>query len=298
MKTFSTLKKSLSRKEGWLSLLILAVVMVFGCYEFRSIMQPAEAYSNSSFEVPVVMQQDPDDENNFTDEGSPMANHGLLGVLLPEGWTVKDSIFYQVVAADSMLDGEEWKVASKDWSNSGYLLYDEDHSIALSESALAPPPGYYWWGARTDTVADMHFFDSLYYTITIMTDDQTGQFALRYAVGDEDSENRMPYDVDVVSDPMPITITEGSSGVTDILDKKNVELYPNPTWGLLNLNISDLNNTSNVDLVIYDLRGRAVLSRILDSQENILDLTGYDPGTYVVRLTAGEEVTTRKFVLY
>jgi hypothetical protein len=298
MKALSTLKKFFSRKEGWLSLLILAVFMVFGCYEFKSINQPTEANSNSSFDVAIVMHQDPDDENNFVDEGSPMANHGLLGILLPEGWTVKDSIVYFVVSADSMMDGDGvWHVASQDYSSSGHLVYNEDHANALTESASAPPPGYYWWGARTDTTVDMHFYDSLYYTVTIMTDDQLGQFALRYAVGDEDSDNRMPYDVDVISDPMPITITEAVSVGPSILESENIELYPNPSHGLLNVKIRDL-NSQKVDLMIYDLQGRIILTKILDSQENLLDLKGYDPGTYVLRMTAGEDVMTRKFILY
>ena len=296
MKTLSTLKKALTRKEGWLILLTLAVLLVFGCYEFRSINQPTEAYSNSSFDVPIVMQPDQDEENNYEGPGNQAI--GIFGVLLPEGWIVEDSIAYNVVSADSTQnDDGVWVQAPEDYSNSGFIIFDEDWAAALTASPSAPPPGYYWWGGLTNAEVVLDFFDSLSYTVTILTDDQIGEFALRYSCGDVGVAAREPYDIDVISNPMPITITEATSIKPSSLIDGNIELYPNPSYGLVNLNIKDMNN-QNASLLIYDMQGRTILSETLDRQDNRLDLSAYNAGAYMLRLTVGEEVVTRKFILY
>jgi len=298
MRTQSTQQKFKFKKWAWLLLIIPAVAMVFGCYEFRSVDQPSSANSNSTFDVYVVMNQDDDADNNFVNEGDDTQDYGLLGVFLPEGWTVKDSIHYYVVAQMTM-DGSDGQshTATKDWSNDGYLIHDDDHSAALEASALgAPGSGYYWWGARSNQDVDLHYFDSLYFTITVVTDDKVGNFALRYAIGDEDSDNRIPYDPNNVTDPMPITITAAASIKPSVLNEAEVTIYPNPSFGTLNLNFANPLN-EKVEMLIYDLRGRIMLSKTLENQENNLNVSDFLPGTYMMRLTVDKEVITRKFVV-
>jgi hypothetical protein len=299
MKTISTKQKALAKRWRWLLLIIPAVAVVFGCYEFRVVDQPTEANSNSTFDVYIVMNQDDDPDNNFVNEGDDTEDIGLLGVFLPEGWTVKDSIHYYVQAQMEMEGSDnQMHTATKDWSNDGYLIYDEDHSAAMEASALgAPGSGYYWWGAKSNKDVDLHFFDSLYFTITIITDDQEGNFALRYAVGDEDSNNRIPYDPNNVTDPMPITITEAVSSRPPVINESAVSLYPNPSYGIVHLDF-EKSIDENVEMFIYDMRGRTILNKALEYQENTLDVSAFSAGTYMMRLTAGEDVITKKFVVY
>jgi len=79
MKKNFTLKNFLLRKEGWLSILILIVVFVFGCYEFKWVNQPTEGYTNSTFDVGIVMTEDNDASNDWTYEDLSLTKHGLFG---------------------------------------------------------------------------------------------------------------------------------------------------------------------------------------------------------------------------
>jgi hypothetical protein len=297
MKTNFTFKKFFLRKEGWLTVLIAAIFFFFGCYEFKKIDQPTEAYNNSSFEVNIVMGRDADPTNDFTLTDGSLADTGLLGILLPVGWTIKDSIHFEIHAADSLPDGNgTMQHASEDYSSEGYLLYDAQQSQALTDSADVVPEGYYWWGAKT--WADLTFLDSIFFTVKIFTNDTTGTFYLQYAVGDEDSPNRIPYDLECISEPTPITITENpETGIKSFSEKISVSVYPNPTHGLLYI---ELNNYRNelIDMMIYDSYGRTVVKHKLQSENNSYDLSKLAPGAYFVRLQSGNNVMSKKILIY
>jgi hypothetical protein len=137
--------------------------------------------------------------------------------------------------------------------------------------------------------------DSLYFTVQVMTDDQLGEFYLQYAVGDEDDPvGRSPYDPETLTDPLPITIVAGV-GINQYLNEANLSFYPNPSYGYLNIQLTGYNGTP-VDMMMYDLRGRQVMSRQLTSAQTMLDLVDLASGVYVIRLEAEGETMTRKIV--
>jgi hypothetical protein len=297
MKKNFTLKNFLLRKEGWLSILILIVVFVFGCYEFKWVNQPTEGYTNSTFDVGIVMTEDNDASNDWTYEDLSLTKHGLFGVLLPEGWTIMDSSVVTVVCADSMQDANgTWKNATSDHSGEYYLGYSASQTQMLNDSTQDPPPGYYWWGAKSTEALDMAFFDSLYFTLTVMTDDKTGEFYLQYVAGDVDYWGRMPFDPNVQTDPMPITIVS-NVGIYKVLREAELSVYPNPARNLLNIAFYDLPGQA-VDLLIYDVRGKQVLHRTLHQVVNTLDIADFKTGTYFLRMQSGSEVLTKKFIKY
>lgn len=295
MKRNFTLKKLFRKKESWLLTALFALLFVFGCYEFKVVDQPTEGYTNSTFDVNFVMVEDDDEYNDWTIEDGDLTKGGLFAVLLPEGWTVRDSAEVHVVAADSLPDGDGgWVYPGTDHSGDYLLLYDEDQTTMLEDSTSAPPEGYYWWGGVSNEPVDMAFFDSLHFTLTIMTDDQVGEFYLQYAVGDVDSDNRMPYDPNTLTDPLPITISNGVS-VGKYLTEATLSLYPNPSYGYLHIGLSGYSGQP-VDMMIYDLRGRQVMSRQITNAHTTLDLVNFAPGAYVLRLERDGEAITRKFV--
>ena len=296
MKTNFTFKNFFLRKEGWLTVLIVALFFFFGCYEFKVVDQPTEAYNNSSFDVSIIMGRDADASNDFT-IGTDLIDTGLVGILLPVGWTVKDSIYYEIHAADSLPNGSGvMQHASQDFSSQGYIVHDAQQSQALTDSADVIPEGYYWWGGKT--LGDLQYLDSIFFTITIFTDDKTGTFYMQYAVGDEDSPTRTPYDPECITEPMAIDITENpNTGVNSFAEKVSVSVYPNPTHGLLYV---ELNNYRNdvVDMMIYDSYGRTVVKHQLQSEKNSYDLSKLAPGAYFVRLQSGDNVISKKILLY
>lgn len=296
MKQNFTLKNFLSKKENWLLIAMFGLLFVFGCYEFRLVDQPTEGTKNSTFDVNIVVGEDDDDSNDYTDESGDLAdNKGLFGVLLPEGWTIKDSIQVRVESADSAQDGDGvWQYATVDHSADYLFLYDADQTQMLIDSSAALPPGYAWWGAKTDQNVDLAFFDSLYFTVQVMTDDQLGTFYLQYAIGDEDDPaGRSPYDPETLTDPYPITISAGV-GINQFLKDASLTLFPNPSFGHLNISLAEYNGDP-VDMLIYDIRGKQVMSGQLTNAQTTLDLVDLSPGTYVLRLESEGEALTRKF---
>jgi len=295
MKTNFTIKKFFLRKEGWLTVLIAAVFFFFGCYEFKIVDQPTDAYNNSSFDVNIIMGRDADPDNDFT-IGTDLIDTGLVGILLPVGWTINDSIYYEIHAADSLPDGQGvMQHAAEDYSSVGYIVHNAEQSKMLTDSADVVPENYYWWGGKT--LGDLRYLDSIFFTVTIFTDNQTGTFYLQYAIGDEDSDNRVPYDLECITEPTPINITENPNGVNSFSEKISVSVYPNPTHGLLYI---ELNNYRNelIDMMIYDSYGRTVVKHKLQSEKNSYDLSKLAPGAYFVRLQSGDDVMSKKILLY
>jgi len=288
-KTFTLSFLSGSKKTTMLALagiLFVTTVLFIGCYKFRSINQPGEGYTNSYFDVPIVAQRDDDPGLDDAAWTGTLEDIGLFGVMVPDGWTVKDSIAYTIISKGEGLN------------NSGYLVYDAAHSSTLQDS-LPAITGYHWWGAITDRIASLNQFDSLYFTPRITTDGQTGSFYLRYAIGDKNFWDRNPADQfnygGGLSDPIKIDITS-NVGLTDMLSKANVSMYPNPTQGILHVNL-DGYKSQFIKMNIYDSRGQAVITKEILKSSNVFDLSKLPKGMYVVELKNGSNKSSTKIVV-
>lgn len=292
MKKKFTLKKIIRKKENMLILAMLGLLLVFGCYEFATIDQPTEAHTNSSFDVTLVMKEDAATTNDWTSEDGSLTDIGLFGVLIPEGWSVNDNIAVRVESNETDLDGDGNEVtATSDHSGDYILTYDADHSKMLVDS-MGAPGGYTWWGAKTSTGVDMAFFDSLYFTITVNTDDQEGEFFMQYTVGDMDYEGRIPFHFK--SEPIPINITS-TSAVNNLLNKETLAVYPNPSYGQLNIDVEKYDG-KEINMRMFNLNGQQVMQRTISSANTMLDLVDLKAGMYVIRLESGGEVFTHKIV--
>jgi hypothetical protein len=76
---------------------------------------------------------------------------------------------------------------------------------------------------------------------------------------------------------------------------KNLDfiLYPNPTHGLINLQVS----SNDLSVIICDIYGRTVYSQMF-LQKNIVDLTGVLPvGVYTINVTAAQKTYTRRLII-
>ena len=88
-------------------------------------------------------------------------------------------------------------------------------------------------------------------------------------------------------------------GVEDGDFAQNFEVYPNPSSGWINLNL-ELFKATSLDIDIYDLSGKIVFAKHLDSKmvfQEKIDLSGNASGIYVMRVKAAENILYRKVVL-
>lgn len=268
--TMKRLKKILTRPRNAFSAVLIAFIFLAGCYEFTHVGQPEEAHTNSHFDVDLVAHEDDDPDNDWTIDD--LQDIGLFGALIPEGWTIEDSIHFQIVSQDSTLNNE------------GYLVHDEEHSQVLEDS-IGSDEGYYWWGAKSAEEVDMSYFDSLYFSPRIHTDDQEGTFYLRYAIGDPDDWKRNP--ADDVTDPQGIEIID-ASGIAS--HKRNAfNVYPNPTSGEFVLSADDI-HYEQFNLEVYTLSGQMVKRLHNVDNNSTVNINGLNKGVYILKMYNEKEI--------
>lgn len=278
-----------SKKTTFLALtgiMFVISILFIGCYQFRSINQPSTGFTNSYFDVPIVAERDEDPGLGDGEWANTLQNIGLFGVMLPNGWTVDNSIPYTIISKNP------------DLNNTGFLVYDFAHTKTLQDSIPALP-GYYWWGAVTDRTAELTEFDSLYFTPRIRTNHQVGNFFLRYAIGDKDYWDRNPADQynygGGLSDPIQITITSGV-GIDELLSKANIAVYPNPTEGILNVKLNGY-KSEVITIRIFNSKGQVVLNDEILKSSSEFNLTHLSKGVYIVELQNGTKTSDTKIVL-
>ena len=86
--------------------------------------------------------------------------------------------------------------------------------------------------------------------------------------------------------------------INEIKEQLNFEIYPNPGTGKFNLDFTGLKG--DYKLEIYNLAGSLIKSEIMklngDDSRN-LDISGYEKGMYMVRLTNGVSNLVKKLVV-
>ena len=83
------------------------------------------------------------------------------------------------------------------------------------------------------------------------------------------------------------------SAVNEAGLKGQVEMNPNPTSGILNVNLSGSIN-GETQAQVFTIDGRMVQSQIMDSRSFQLNLSTLNNGIYLVRLVNGEKAITQR----
>lgn len=73
----------------------------------------------------------------------------------------------------------------------------------------------------------------------------------------------------------------------------NINVYPNPTNGNVNV---ETNNLTNVSVSVYDLNGRQILNKELAANENAVDISNFQSGLYLFRIKSTEGETVKKVI--
>lgn len=261
--------------KGLVVAFLFSALFMVGCYEWRIIIQPESAPINSYFDVYLSAQDDGNPDNDWSN--ADLVDIGLFGVMIPAGWSVQDSIPFNIVCTDPS------------YNNDGILVYSAARSQTLQDSIPAPP-GYFWWGAQTSVEASLVYFDSLYFEPRIYTGSATGNFFVRYAIGDVDYWDRNP--ADDISAPIPITIYN-PVGVNELLTEANISLYPNPVSEQLTIEFKKYDQQV-VDMSIFDVQGKMIMQETLLQNNNQINLNGLGTGLYFVKLQYGDSFDTYK----
>ena len=88
----------------------------------------------------------------------------------------------------------------------------------------------------------------------------------------------------------PATFTYIVEGVGNYNIQANI--FPNPTTG----NVIVESNAVNADITVYDMFGKLMMTSKVTSTRTELDLSGFAPGVYMVRIANSNAITTVKVV--
>ncbi len=83
---------------------------------------------------------------------------------------------------------------------------------------------------------------------------------------------------------------------SEVLQKIEIRIYPNPTEGLLKVDIQNLPEKQTASIHVYNLSGRLLLTKKGISGITDIDLSEYPAGTYLLKIIAGEEQTEWKII--
>ena len=84
-------------------------------------------------------------------------------------------------------------------------------------------------------------------------------------------------------------------GVIENNFKKNINVYPNPTNGLVKINLSEVNTSFSIH--INDLTGRLVYESKYNKTEILEIDLNIQPGIYFLTIDSKNKITTMKLVM-
>lgn len=84
--------------------------------------------------------------------------------------------------------------------------------------------------------------------------------------------------------------------VTDTALGNTITIYPNPTKGLLKVDIENFKEEQQGSIVIYDMKGQAIVSHKKVFAANELDITNTSAGNYILRITLDKKTTEWKII--
>ncbi|HFA50973.1 MAG TPA: T9SS type A sorting domain-containing protein [Bacteroidetes bacterium] len=89
-----------------------------------------------------------------------------------------------------------------------------------------------------------------------------------------------------------------STGVGQIEGLTKLAVLPNPTKGLFNVQMA-LQTTENVRISVLDITGKTIeqSEKVISSGQFDFDMSGQSAGVYLLKITVGDDVLTRRLVL-
>jgi len=75
---------------------------------------------------------------------------------------------------------------------------------------------------------------------------------------------------------------------TEKIGEIQAHIFPNPTKGILKIEISDADKAEEITLTLYSGQGATLVEQKIQQGNNTLDLSTYSTGWYILRLQTGD----------
>lgn len=90
-----------------------------------------------------------------------------------------------------------------------------------------------------------------------------------------------------------MTISESSIGIHENNDNLEFSLFPNPSYGDINVN----HQLTDAQIQISDINGKLVYNQMTNEKNNKINLRHLDAGVYFVQLVNGNDKYTKKLII-
>ncbi|GHU71828.1 hypothetical protein FACS189413_14040 [Bacteroidia bacterium] len=87
-----------------------------------------------------------------------------------------------------------------------------------------------------------------------------------------------------------------ATAYTEVLSEITIHIYPNPTEGLLRINIENAPSGETVQIAVFDSSGQLVLKKERQPAITEIDLGGQPAGIYLLKIQTGEKATEWKII--
>jgi|694.fasta_scaffold55670_2 subtilisin-like proprotein convertase family protein len=77
----------------------------------------------------------------------------------------------------------------------------------------------------------------------------------------------------------------------------NLKIYPNPTTGIVNIELGNQNLESNSIVKLYDIQGRIISTKEMKTAVDNVNISNLSDGVYLITIENGSSKTTKKIVL-
>ncbi len=93
----------------------------------------------------------------------------------------------------------------------------------------------------------------------------------------------------------------GECAVTDVKDistlENSINVFPNPSKGIFNINIEDLEIKDAIEFSVYDISGKQILDKNTSDSNFKLDLSKQSKGIYYLRMNIQGQFLTKELIL-
>ncbi len=83
---------------------------------------------------------------------------------------------------------------------------------------------------------------------------------------------------------------------TDFINERQIKIFPNPTKGILAVEVTGTENNTEAGLMLFSMQGELIISKTLEGIRTELNLTGQPAGTYLMQINIENEKTVWKII--
>jgi hypothetical protein len=153
---------------------------------------------------------------------------------------------------------------------------------------------------------------TIYFLLIFLAFGLSGYTQLRISGGSSTTQTALPQDSvsfvydeagNRISRTIVFNTTSGqlrsddeTTDYTEVLPETILHIYPNPTEGLLRINIENLPDGKTVQIAVFGASGQLLLKKEHQPAITEIDLGGQPAGIYLLNLQIGSETTEWKII--